>query len=156
MSIEPHLLEDERVLDHCSTKYWAWVCTDKRLLRYRSGSGGAEQLHDISYDEISSVSFVNTGRNNMLGGYGVFAVVLSILFAIGAIGTGEMLVMIISLPLLAIGAYYIYRWLNSETSYFDFNGSGMLRNDNEWRIDEASADDTEDIRDFVRTVRGQL
>ena len=152
MSIEPHLMGGEEVLSYCMTDHWAWVCTDQRVIKYRKGSGTAEQLHDISYDEISSMSLVNTGRNDKLGGYGIFAIFAGVVIIVAAPEVAAF-----SLILFAVGAYLIYRWRNSEESYFKFKGSGLLQTENEiWQIDDAAADDPDEVREFVRTVRSRL
>ncbi|WP_251342788.1 hypothetical protein [Haloplanus halophilus] len=136
------------------TDYWAWVCTDRRVLKYKTGSSGSEQLHDVSFDEISAISLVNTGRNDKIGGYGGFAIVLSVLILLPFGGPETFAV---SLILLAIGGYLIYRWMNSEKSYFQFRGSGLIQTEEDrWRIDETAAENPAEIREFVKTVREQF
>lgn len=143
-------MNDEDVLAFCTTDYWAWVCTNKRAMKYRQGGGGAEQLHDLSFSEITGISLVNTGRNDKLGGYGVIALIGGIFLLISELA-------VVSPLLLAIGAYLIYRWINSETAYFQFRGSGLLQTEgNDWRIDQTAADDPGQVQEFVRTVRSQL
>lgn len=153
VSIEPHLLDGEDVLAYCGTRAWIWICTDRRLLKYRQGSGTAEQLHDISFDEISAVSLVNTGRDDRLGGYGLLAGILGLV----VIAVSEGWVGLVGLGLIVVAINLVYRWLNSERSYFEFRGSGLLRDEpEEWRIDESSADDADQVRELVRVVRAQL
>lgn len=152
MSIQSHLMDAEEVLDYCTTDYWAWVCTDRRVLRYRKGSGRAEQLHDLSFDEIAAISFVNTGRNDTLGGYGAFAVVAGLGASVVSI---ELIVLTFLLGVL--GAYLIYRWLHSERSYFELRGSGLIQQESDdWRIHENAGSDPGEVREFVRTVRSRL
>lgn len=149
-------MENETVLEYCTTDYWAWVCTDRRIIRYRSGSGGAEELHDLSFEEVSAISLMNTGRNDKLGGYGAFAIVVGI---VGLFLTvyGWPVGWFVSVVSFGIGAYLIHRWRNSESSHFEFRGSGMLQSaDEEWKIDQTSADNPSDVQEFVRTVRSQL
>jgi hypothetical protein len=62
MSIENHLLEDEEIKKSCSTNSWNWFCTNERIMKYRPGTGKREELHDLSYREISSISLTNPGR----------------------------------------------------------------------------------------------
>lgn len=151
MSVKPHLMEDEEILDYCMTKNWAWVVTDRRLIKYRSEDRGGERLHDISFDEISSASMVNQGRKDELGGYAVFSLVVGVTLDLAI----DMLAFtVLALP---IAAYLVYRWRNSQSAYFQFRGSGLLQQEEEeWRIDKTAADDPDQIRDFVKTVRSQL
>lgn len=152
MSFQPHLMDGEDILEYCMTGYWAWVCTDRRVLKYRKGKGTAEQLHDLSFNEISAISLVNSGRDDKLGGYGVFAAIVAIVLVLAVPDLG-----LVSLALIGVAAYLFYRWLNSEEAYFQFRGSGILRSEgDEWRIDQTSAENPEDVRTFVRTVRSQL
>lgn len=145
-------MDGEGVVEYCMTKYWAWVCTDQRVLRYRNGRGSAEQLHDLSFGEISAISLVNSGRDDKLGGYAVFAVIVGFVFAIWVPD-----LRLVGLVLFGLAAYLGYKWVNSEEAYFEFRGSGMLQSEgDEWRIDQASADDPNEVRRFVRAVRSQL
>jgi hypothetical protein len=157
MSIKPHLLDDETILDHCTTQKWAWVCTDQRVIKYRSGRGSAEQLHDLSFDEITSISLVNKGRKDELGGYGVFAVVIGLVLGFFLTQYSPGLGLGLLLIFFGIGLYFLYRWVNSEEAYFEFHGSGLLQETGgRWRIDYQNIDNTGEIREFVQAVREQL
>lgn len=152
MPLEKHLMSGEDVLEFCTTDYWTWVCTDQRVLKFKQGKSGGEQLHDISFDEISGISYTNRGRNDRLGGFGGVAIV-------GSIGLMVALppASIIGLPLLGLGIYLMYRWWTSPGSFFAFRGSGLVQeNPEQWRIQEDAADDSEEIREFVMAVREQL
>lgn len=150
MSVEPYLMNDEDVLAYCTTDYWAWVCTNRRVVKYRQGSGGAEQLHDLSFGEITGISLVNTGRNDTLGGYGVIAVLGGLLLTVSEFP-------VLSIVPVGIGVYLLYRWMNSEEAYFEFRGSGLLQTEGkQWRIDQTAADDPDQVQEFVRKVRSQL
>jgi hypothetical protein len=151
MSFKKYLMEDEEVLSYCGTDYWIWVCTDRRVMKYRQGSGTAEQLHDISYEEITSISLVNTGRDDKLGGYAVFSLVLGGIASVWVSSAAPFAVAGV------ITAYLLWRWRNSEHSYFEFKGSGVINSDEEeWRIDNKNADNPDEIREFTKTVRSQL
>jgi hypothetical protein len=150
-------MEDENVLDYCTTDYWAWVCTDRRVMKYREGSGTAEQLHDISFDEISSISLVNTGRNDKLGGYGIFTIVVGGLLAMFNYSPSSWSSFVVLMLSALVGGFLLWKWANSEKSYFVFKGSGVIsENSEEWRIDQTDADNSDEIREFTKTVRGQL
>lgn len=153
MSIEPHIMDDEAVLEHCTTNKWVWVCTDRRVIKYRKGKGSAEQLHDISLNEISAISLVNTGREDKLAGYGIFAIIGGVLLPL--VGGPE--TYILSIIMFSIGGYLMYRWQNSASGYFELRGSGLLQSEPEkWRINSQGADNTEKVQLFVRKVREQL
>lgn len=124
MSFKKHLMEDEDVLDYCGTDYWIWVCTNRRVLKYRQGSGSAEQLHDISFGEISSISLVNTGKSDKLGGYGVFSIIIGLVLSVFT--AGSMLGLMIFLLSTVVGGFLLWKWMNSEKSYFVFKGSGVI------------------------------
>ncbi|WP_144901378.1 PH domain-containing protein [Halobellus captivus] len=150
MSIKQHLLNDEEMLSYCTTDYWAWVCTDRRVLKYRQGGGGGEQLHDVSFGDISGISLTNQGRNaNYLVG-GLLAAVVGLIL-------GDIVGPVALIAGLLIGAYLAKRWYDSESSYFEFKGTGLIRQEPEqWRIQQGAADDPDEIREFVKTVRERL
>ena len=150
MSIKPHLLDGEEVLSHCTTDYWAWVCTDRRVLKYRQGSGGSEQLHDVSFDDISGISLTHQGRNTQYLVGGLLVAVLGFLAA-------DFTTQLVILVGLLLGAYLVKRWYDSESSYFEFKGTGLIRQEpDQWRINEGAADDPDEVREFVKTVRERL
>jgi len=149
VSIKPHLMNDEQVLTYCSTKYWMWVCTDKRVIKYKQTSSGAEALHDLSFSEISGISLINTGRDDRLGGFGILGALFGLL-----VFTESPEIGILS---LVVGGVLLYYWLNSESSYFEFRGTGLIRKEpDKWRINESAAEDPDEVREFVRTVRSRL
>lgn len=153
MSIEPHIMDDESVLDHCVTDYWTWIVTDRRVVKHKNGKGNVEQLHDLSFEEITSISVVRTGKNTTL----VIAGILSLLFGLISIVQDSAVFIMIGIAILVLGAYLLYLWYNSETSYFEFNGSGLLQNRNHnWRINQKAAKNPEEVRSFVKEVRNQL
>lgn len=144
-------MNGEEVIEYCSTDYWIWVVTNRRLLKYRPETGGGERLHDISFDEISSVSVVRTGRTDELAGYGVFSILAGIVIDVLA---REVATTVVLVPL---GVYLLYIWKKSDEAYFQFQGGGLLATQgNDWRIDETSADDPVAAREFVKAVRSQL
>jgi hypothetical protein len=155
MPIEAHIMEDEEVLASYRTEYWGWVCTDRRVIKYRSGEDdGTEQLHDVSYDEITGISMVNSGRNSSYAvGAGVFT-------AVGFIGLliGGNLSILIFLLGIAAGILLYITWKNSPRSYFGLRGVGLVSQEPEkWQINQPEATDkSTEIQEFVKTVRSQL
>jgi len=150
VSIKQHLLNDEEMLSYCTTDHWAWVCTDKRVLKYRQGGGGSEQLHDVSFDDISGISLTNQGRDTRFLAGGLLAAAAGFLVV-------EVAGPVVILVGLLIGAYLVKLWYDSESSHFEFKGSGLIRQEpKQWRIEESAADDPDEVREFVKAVRGQL
>jgi len=150
VSLTQHIQDDEEVLSHCTTDYWAWVCTDRRVLKYKQGSRGGEQLYDVSFGDISAISLTREGRNlnYLIGGVLFIALGIFALEFAGPVGRGAGVL---------IGAYLIKVWYDSATSYFEFKGSGVIRQEpDQWRIQEGSADDSDAVREFVKIVRDRL
>lgn len=146
-------MDDEAILDYCMTDYWSWIVTDRRLIKYRQEPRGGEQLHDLSFDEITSASLVNKGRKDQLAGYGIFA----LLGALVAFFFRSAWTILLGFLLLAVSGYLFYWWANSDEAYFQFRGSGLLQEQPDtWQIDESLADNPGEIREFVKTVREQL
>lgn len=142
-------MEDEEILDYCMTKNWAWVATDDRLVKYRKSDGGVESLSDVSYNEISGISMEQNPYNAAFIGYGVFGILIALVLFFGA------------LPILAgvvalISAFLMWKGFNGGSSYFELKGTGLLRQEpEEWRIEKTSGENDE-IREFIKTVRGQI
>ncbi|WP_157745984.1 hypothetical protein [Halorubrum trapanicum] len=160
MSIKQHILDDEDVVAHCSTRSWVWVCTDQRILKYRESDRGTESLHDLSFREISAISLTNKPRKSIY-------LVVSIFCLIGLFGWWYMLSNVDSYdPAVAVvfsglfvgaGVLFLYIWYNSSKSYFEFRGGGVIQQEPEmWRINWMGADDKDQVQDFVKTVREQL
>lgn len=154
MSIKDHLTSDETVLDHCTTDYWAWVCTNSRIIKYRSDGGRTERLHEISLSEIRGISLVKSGRSDTLLGYLIFSV-------IGVLGS--LYFAILTNPTYWVGvillfgvAYTLYgRWKNSAEGYFELKGTGLIQQEPEkWRIRSGGSPD--DVRSFVKTIRNNI
>lgn len=153
MAIEPHLMDGEDVLEYCTTDYWSWVCTDQRVVKYKQGSNAAEQLHDISFSEISGISLVSRGKNDRTGIGGILSLILGFVMVASAI----QLFVLLGFILFLLGIYLMYRWWTSEASYFEFKGGGLIQSEPEqWRINDEAADDSDSVREFVKTVRSQL
>jgi hypothetical protein len=99
---------------------------------------------------------MNTGRNDKLGGYGSFAIVVGVVGLFLTVYEWPV-GWFVSVVSFGIGAYLIHRWRNSESAHFELRGSGMLQSaDEEWKIDQTSAEDPSDLQEFVRTVRSRL
>lgn len=160
MSIKQHILDDENVLAHCSTRNWVWACTDRRVLKYRQSTRGTESLHDLSFREISAVSLKNKPRR-------ITYLLLSIVCMIFLVAWLYMLSNVesfhtgtaatISILMIGGSALFLYLWYNSKRSFFEFRGGGIIQQEPEmWRINYLGADDKDQVTEFVKTVREQL
>jgi len=154
MSIKDHLTSDETVLDHCTTDYWAWVCTNNRIIKYRSDGNRTEQLHEISLSEIRGISLVKSGRSDTLLGY-LFFTIIGVLVSLYAATFGDPTFW--AVVILFVGAAYtLYgRWRNSAEGYFELKGTGLIQQESEkWKIHSGGSPD--DVRSFVKTIRNNI
>ena len=144
MPIENHLLTGETILASCVEKEFTFFCTDKRVIKYKSGGTFKKEImHDLSYREISSLSLVNEKGNRTVAIVGALIVLAGL-----SIEDGLMLA-IIGGALLAYGFLYSKNW-------FEFKGSGLLQNEVEsekWRLHNVN---NPQVEYFVRTVRQTL
>ena len=154
MGIKKHLTSDEDVLDHCTTDFWAWVCTDKRIIKYRSDGGKNERLQEISLNEVSGINLVKSGRDDTLLGYLIFSIIgiLGSLLAATAIDP----VFLIGVLILVGVAYKLHsKWKDSSEAYFELRGTGLIQQEPEkWRIQ--SGGETDEVQSFVRTIRENI
>lgn len=155
MSIKHHILDDEEVLEHCSTDYWTWVCTDRRVLKYKQGKKGREELHDVSFRDISGISLITEPKNT----FHLIAGVIGLSFALimTAFGLRNPIVLLLDLLFIPISALLIWSWYNSGKSFFEFKGRGVIQQEPEkWRINIGVDESPKDIQEFVKTVRSRL
>ena len=153
MGIESHLTENETALDGCKSKDWKWVVTSDRILKYKKGTGTKEELQDVSIEKVHSIGLVRSERDDTTGVSGVVLITVGILAcligSVPALAAGGILIV--------IGLILIISWLNSDETYFQFRGSGIMkRNPGQWKEDTVMDEDYEEVRDFVKTVRKQV
>lgn len=154
MGVKDHITSEESVLEYCTTKGWAWVCTDRRIIKYRSDGERTEQLHDISLDEVTGISLISSGKSDTLLGYTILSVativVLGLYLQFATFATGFS--MIIFTPISVI----LYRrWKNSDEAYFELKGTGLVRQEpKKWRIQYEG--DPDEVKSFIRTVRENI
>ena len=146
-SVQRHLLDGEQVLDHIVADKWAWISTDRRLIKYRRNDSGREELSDVSYDEISGVSLTTANRND------AYLIAAAVLGLVGIYATIQEPFLIV-IPACAI--YPLWLWRNSGKAYFEFRGGGLLSQEPEkWRIDQQNVSQHE-ATEFVRSVRERI
>ena len=154
MSIKKHITSDEEVLDHCTTDYWAWVCTDKRIIKYRSDNQG-EQLDDISLDEITGISLTNTGESDKLLGYTILSSLAVLILVYITMGRIAFPISLLSIAFAIIPYLFYNRWKQSSNSYFELRGTGLIRQEPEkWRI--RSGGNPDEVQSFVKTIRKNI
>lgn len=157
MGIQSYILDGESVLSNTSTPFWNWICTDRRLIKYRSGNGTREEFHDISLSEVSGITYENKGRKDDLLGYGVITgFVTLVLFLLGS-ELDEGALYAFGLFSLLIAGILFYQWWESDDAYFEFRGHGLISDEQDkWRVKGLSSEDTDETLNFINTVRNQL
>ncbi|MUW13916.1 hypothetical protein GJ633_04010 [Halorubrum sp. CBA1125] len=154
MGVEQHITSDEEVLDYCTTDYWAWVCTDERIIKYRSNNN-REQLDDISIDEITGISLTNTDKSETLLGYSILTTIGTVLLASFALINIAPPISFLSLGVAIVPYWFYKRWKRSAESYFELRGTGLIQQEPEkWRIQ--SGGNRDEVRSFVKTIREQI
>lgn len=149
-SVGNHLLEGEEVQDYFMSDQWAWVSTNRRLIKYRETDSGFEELQDLSYDEISGISLTHEGREDWPKWLAAAAGALTIILFIYA---GQEA----ALTTLLVALLAAYVWYNSESSYFEFRGSGVIQQEPDaWRIETTDIDEEQELNEFVKSVRERL
>ena len=143
MSISDHLMSNESIQASCVDNNFTFYVTDKRVLKHKTGGTFKnEVLHDISFNEISSLSLLKEGASLKWAILGV-VLVLSDLWGVS------------SMYLIVAGVIMILYAFSKRKNYFQFKGSGLLRDKEEamiWRINSVGA---RDVKSFVQTVRAE-
>jgi hypothetical protein len=154
MGIQDHITSEENVLDYCTTNGWAWVCTDSRIIKYRSDGERTEELHDISLDEVTGISLISSAKSDTLLGYTILSVativVLGLYLQFSTPVTG------LSMVIFAPGSVILYRrWKNSDEAYFELKGTGLVKQEpKKWQIQYEG--DPDEVQSFITTVRENI
>lgn len=157
MGIQSYILDGESVLSNTSTPFWNWICTDRRLIKYRSTNGTREEFHDISLSEVSGITYENKGRKDSLLGYGIITGVVAFILFVLASDMDEGIVYFFGLFTLFITGVVLYQWWESDDSYFEFRGNGLINNEkSKWRVQGVSGQNTDETQEFINAVRSQL
>jgi hypothetical protein len=147
-SFQNHLLNDEEILDFFVSQNWTWIATTRRLVKYRKTDSGHEELRDVSYSEISSISLTHHGKDTNY-----------LLLAIGIGVLGLLLTQVHGgyILLSITAAIPLIKWINSEKSVFQFRGTGPVRDSpEEWQIDRSSVETEQKLNEFIKAVRSQI
>jgi len=155
MTIESYVTDEETPLEGCTSKNWAWLVTDKRVIKYREGKGTKEQMHDVSLNEIDSVGIVRSGRDSDKLWIGAGSLVLAVVFLFFSVTNG---ILIIGAGLFfLVGILLLISWSDSDNSFFVLRGSGVIEDmENQWKGNIPVNMEYSETRDFVMAVRKQL
>lgn len=157
MGIQSYILDGESVLSNTSTPFWNWICTDQRLIKYRSGNGTREEFHDISLNEISGITYENKGRKDNLPGYGLLTGAVTFILFVFASSYDEGVLFVSGLFTLLLAGFFHYQWWHSDNAYFEFRGNGLISNEkSKWRVRGLSSENTDETQEFIKVVRSQL
>jgi len=153
--VKPYLVDRERVHEYYTSSNWVWICTDQRVLKYKEGEGKAEEFHDISLEEISGISYVNSGREDWLI-IGAFILVI-FLVAIPVFSGTLSNFLPLAIAILAGVVALVYAWRGSESVYFVLRGDGLIQlEEDKWKINHSGGGDHDDAVEFVNAIRESL
>jgi len=143
--LQNHLLSDERVLASCLESGYEFFVTNKRVLKYKPKGNvfGTEELHDLSYREITSLTLIKTGASlkwAIIGGF----------LALMGLSSEDARIFLI------FGILSLIYSFSRRKNYFQFKGPGLLMSGDEAKIWRINAVNATDVRDFVRIVRENL
>jgi|GEM_PF-2454472 hypothetical protein len=148
--LEKHLLPREKVLASCtdrkvkpSARFYA---TNKRVIRLQKGLG-SENFQDISYREISSLILVSN-KNLKLLYIGFVLFVIGMMITTGNAGFGLFIVLI---SVIFIAGYFL-----TGRARYEFRGPGLLRDVEYAKIWVIKDSNSKDVENFVRVVRSML
>jgi len=119
MSVAKHLAPGENVLARAGDFY----ATNKRLLRYRKLFHG-EELDDIAYSYISSITYIS-GSRALVTDIGIVLAVLGVIGVVVNIFTDVTLVTPLCAVAAFVGIVLIIYGVFSKVTYVQFRGAGI-------------------------------
>jgi hypothetical protein len=119
MPVEKHLIPEENVLARAGDFY----ATNKRLLRYRKRFHG-EEIDDIAYSHISSITYIS-GSRVLVTDIGIVLAVLGIIGIVVNIFTDVSLVTPLCSVAAFVGIVFIIYGVFSKVTYVQFRGAGI-------------------------------
>ena len=145
MTIGRYLTTDEKVLATAGSFY----ATNKRVISYRKSFMG-EELHDLAYSHLTSISYINRSRVALID-LGIFIAMLGIIGIVVNIFVEERLVTQISGAGIGLGVLIILIGIFSKTTCMQFRGAGVR--DAEGRKLRTGNVNTKDAKIFISLVR---
>jgi hypothetical protein len=119
MPLSKHLIPEENVLVRAGDFY----ATNKRLLRYRKRFHG-EEIDDIAYSHISSITYIS-GSRVLVTNIGIVLAVLGIIGIVVNIFTDVRLVTPLCSVAAFVGIVFIIYGAFSKVTYVQFRGAGI-------------------------------
>ena len=117
--IERYLMTGEKVLAETGGFY----ATNRRIIRYRNDFMG-EEIHDLVYEHLSSISYVSRSRSNLVD-LGVIIIVLGIVGIVVNLFVEESLVTPLCIVGACLGVLLVLYGIFSKVTYVQFRGAGI-------------------------------
>jgi len=148
MALKKHLMPGENILAIAGNFY----ATNRRLLKYRKWFHG-EELDDIAYSHISSITYIS-GSRGLVTDIGIVIAVLGIIGIVVNIFTDVSLVTPLCGVATFVGIVFIVYGVFSRVTYVQFRGAGISdATGARWRMTNVRADDA---REFISLVREHM
>lgn len=145
MPVGKYLIPGENVLAIAGDFY----ATNKRLLRYRKHFHG-EELDDIAYSHISSITYIN-GSRGLVTDIGIVLALLGIIGIVVNIFTDVSLVTPLCGVATFVGIVFTGYGIFSKVTYVQFRGAGISDAAGErLRMTNVHAEDTKKFISLVR------
>lgn len=159
--IKSYLLDDEKIIASVHQSDKIFYATNYRFIRYQGTSGvfGSDQFDDISHNEVTSISLREHRGSKETISLGITMLIIGIFIYVmkNTVFLGFTLGDYTFLGVLSflMGIIMIYRGISSRESYFEFNGPGILRDEerSNWRISSDMKRDN--IDQFFKTERSR-
>jgi hypothetical protein len=117
--IEGHLIPGENILARAGYFY----ATNRRVIRYRKELHG-EELDDLAYSHISSISYIS-GSRTLVVDTGIFLAVAGIIGIVVNMFTDVMLVTPLCIVAACVGAVLIIYGFFSKVTHVQFRAAGL-------------------------------
>ena len=148
MSVEKNLMPGENILARAGDFY----ATNRRLLKYRKWFHG-EELDDIAYSHISSITYISRSRG-LIADIGILFTVLGIVGIVVNIFTDVRLVTPLCAVAAFIGVVLLVYGIFSRATYVQFRGAGISDAAGaRWRMRNVHADEA---LKFIALVREHM
>ena len=126
-----------------------FYATNRRLLRYHKWFSG-EELDDITYSHISSITYISKSRG-LVTDIGIVLAVLGIIGIVVNIFTDVRLVTPLCGVAVFVGIVLLLYGMFSRATYVQFRGAGISESAGaRWRMTNVKADDAQKFISLVR------